>query len=121
MTLAALIEIRFHAVRKQLSNLYPKLARSTRFKRMALTFAEDENSPAGQAWKDGIIEINLAYFDAYPKTMIREVVPHEVVHVAAYILHGEKGWGHKPRWKALMRALDLPDGRIPNYQDEETL
>ncbi len=52
--------------------------------------------------RTGLIRLNPGLLDG-PPTALREVVCHEVAHVATWILHGRKAAAHGREWKELMQ------------------
>lgn len=50
----------------------------------------------------GLIRLNPGLLDGPPEAL-REVVCHEVAHVATWLLHGRRARPHGEEWKALMR------------------
>ena len=71
---------------------------------------------AGRAWQeDGIVELGtkfLLHSNKYRVIMLHTILPHELAHIADYMLWGEseKNCGHGKNWQMLMLQLGLePD------------
>jgi len=64
----------------------------------------------------GLIRIHPALFEE-PEAFLREVVCHELAHVAVHRLHGSAPRPHGREWAALMRAAGYePRARVPVSQ-----
>jgi len=71
--------------------------------------------------RTGVVRV-AAYLQKAETALVEEVLCHELAHVAAYAIHGERlRTPHGPEWKQLMRAvgyeprarLRIPDGLAP--------
>ena len=68
----------------------------------------------GQFW----IEISSKMF-VEDSEILRNVVYHEMAHVADYSLFGE--WGHGESWQCLMKLLGLPPDQYANDEEYEAI
>lgn len=61
--------------------------------------------------RDGRLEIryNLAMARQQPKDFIAETVPHEVAHLVAWLLFGDRIKPHGPQWQSVMRYLGVAE------------
>ena len=91
---------------QQLCQLYPQLGG---IPRPAVKYNARLKTTAGRAFFDS----NPPYFDLslellwqYPDTVIEDTVPHELAHIAAYIVFGD--CGHGKAWKSVMLAINRP-------------
>jgi len=56
----------------------------------------------------GRIQLHPALFALEGHALFREIVCHEVAHVAVHLLHGEKVRPHGAQWKELVAAAGYP-------------
>lgn len=90
----------------RVESVFPGLAKTYQFKRMRLTFTHDPKSQImAQAWRaSSVIELNLFYWN-HAELMLGEVMAHEIGHIIAPLIYGEKGDGHTPEWEETVKAL----------------
>lgn len=62
-----------------------------------------------------IIEYNPTLLRENPDNFLARTVGHEVVHHAAYALHGWDIAGHGPEWRRMMVMMNLPAVRCHSY------
>lgn len=61
----------------------------------------------------GVIRLNQRLLDG-PEEFLREVVCHEVAHIAVHLVHGNSRRPHGPEWAGFMRAAGyVPRARLP--------
>lgn len=75
----------------------------------------------GQARYDGKqfwVEISSKMF-VDDSEVLRNVVYHEMAHVADYNLFGE--WGHGESWQCLMKLLGLPPDQYAKEEEYEAI
>jgi len=91
---------------QELCHLYPQLRDMPR---PAVKYNKRLKTTAGRAF----IDSKPPYFDLsndllwqYPDTVIEDTVPHELAHIAAYIVFGD--CGHGKDWKSVMVAINRP-------------
>ena len=71
--------------------------------RVRIVYSHRLQSSLGRcAPSEGLIRLNPGLLDGEPAAL-REVVCHEVAHVAIWLLHGRHARAHGPEWKELMR------------------
>ena len=71
--------------------------------RVRIVFSHRLQSSLGRcAPSAGLVRLNPGLLDGAPEAL-REVVCHEVAHVATWLLHGRRARAHGPEWKELMR------------------
>lgn len=76
---------------------------------------------AGQARiDDNQLRFNPQLLHQYGDQFIRDTVPHEVAHLAAYKAHGRRIRPHGPEWKSIMRVLGADASRCHNYAVQPT-
>ena len=77
----------------------------------------------GRAHADLKLEINPDYFSKYKEEMIRQIIPHEVCHNAAYHIYTRlqrvRIKGHGREWANLMRMVGLQPDRCHNFDVSE--
>jgi predicted SprT family Zn-dependent metalloprotease len=83
-----------------------------------VAFSRRLRSSAGRAVPArGTVRLHAALADGPPE-LLREVVIHELAHVAAHLLHGRTA-AHGPEWRGLVRTagghvrVRLPPGTLP--------
>ena len=89
--------------------------------RFDVAFSRRLRTSAGRALPTrGVVRLHAALADG-PPALLREVVIHELAHVAAHLLHGRTA-AHGPEWRALVRAagetarVRLPAGTLPGVR-----
>ena len=104
--LSKMVTSKADSVWQQLGMLYPQLQRMPR---PAVKYNKRLKTTAGRAF----IDSKPPYFDLsndllwqYPDTVIEDTVPHELAHIAAYIVFGD--CGHGKDWKSVMVAINRP-------------
>lgn len=61
-------------------------------------------STAGRAWlESGKIEYSAYFLEEYTQDMFENTIPHELAHIIAYRMYGEKN--HGKAWKLVALAL----------------
>jgi len=71
--------------------------------RVRIVFSQRLQSSLGRCSpRTGLIRLNPGLLDG-PPAALREVVCHEVAHVATWVLHGRKAAAHGREWKELMQ------------------
>lgn len=79
---------------------WPELASRHQFKKIRLIYCDENKQVMGQAWRSSsTIEINLFYGKH------EEVLVHELAHIIAPLLYGNKAENHGKYWKAVMREF----------------
>jgi SprT protein len=64
----------------------------------------------------GKIDLNMGIAKAQPEDFIRRTPGHEAAHLIAVQLYGfDKGKGHGPAWKKVMRAIGQAPERCHSY------
>ena len=90
-----------------LCEIHPRLAR---FDPPQIVFSNRLTKTAGYCHQQTRVIVLAAKFMAkFPKTMLREILPHEIIHQADYDLFGEsdKKCGHGANWQMLMLQYGL--------------
>lgn len=88
--------------------LYPQIAKRHQFKSMKVEVVAEIKGARGLCWQaSNYIQICMKSLQEDEEYMLREVVGHEVVHIIAPLLYGQKGWGHTPSWKKVMAEMGL--------------
>lgn len=78
---------------------------------------------AGRAWQeDGVIELGWKFFihsPQYRAIMYNVILPHELAHIADYIVYGESELkcGHGNGWREIMIYLGLPPKATHNMTE----
>lgn len=73
-------------------------------------------SAAGRAYYySHVVEFNVQFMARERVNMLDETVPHELAHIVAFRLHGERGRGHGPLWRAAARRLGCSAERCHSY------
>jgi predicted SprT family Zn-dependent metalloprotease len=73
---------------------------------------------AGLAFsEDHIVEFGSKFFNNYKTEMLCIIIPHELIHVADFIINGKDNTklGHGPSWQRMMLEYGLPPDRYHNY------
>lgn len=55
-----------------------------------------------------LIHLSVELLIEHTDEMLRQIVPHEIAHLAAFTVYGDRG--HGQGWKTMMRQL----GKTPN-------
>ena len=63
------------------------------------------------------VEFSSKFFNRYEFEMYREIVPHELIHVADFIINGDDptNFWHGPMWCKMMQEYGLPPNRFHEY------
>ena len=72
---------------------------------------------AGYAYcEEHRVEFGSKFFGRYKPQMLLEIVPHELIHVADFIINGNDmtDGGHGIGWRNMMRAYGLEPNRYHN-------
>src|SRR5690606_24560848 len=74
---------------------------------------------AGKAnFSKNIIDFNYAILSKHGDAFIDRTPAHEVAHFISYLIYGNKGAGHGPFWKSVMRRLGMRPERCHTYDLE---
>jgi len=90
-----------------LCEIHPKL---TRFDAPRVVWSNRLTKTAGYCVQhERTIVLARKFFLKFPKTMMREILPHEIIHQADFDLWGEsdKKCGHGSNWQMLMIQYGL--------------
>lgn len=63
------------------------------------------------------VEFSSKFFNRYEFEMYREIIPHELIHVADFIINGDDPtdlW-HGPMWCKMMQQYGLPPAATHEY------
>lgn len=75
-----------------------------------------KGTTAGKAFiNKGLIKYNPTLLRENPEEFLARTVGHEVIHHAAYAVHGMGISGHGAEWKIMMRKMGLPDTVCHSY------
>jgi len=63
------------------------------------------------------VEFSSKFFNRYEFEMYREIIPHELIHVADFIINGDDptNFWHGPMWCKMMKEYGLPPNRFHEY------
>ena len=63
------------------------------------------------------VEFSSKFFNRYEFEMYREIIPHELIHVADFIINGDDptNFWHGPMWCKMMQEYGLPPNRFHEY------
>ena len=63
------------------------------------------------------VEFSSKFFNRYEFEMYREIIPHELIHVADFIINGDDptNFWHGPMWCKMMQEYGLPPNRFHQY------
>lgn len=78
---------------------------------------EKRGTTAGYAFYDPpVVDFNMAIYRENTEEFLARTVPHEVAHIVAYQIMGEKGKGHGYWWKFVMeQVFKIPAKRCHSY------
>ncbi len=75
-----------------------------------------KGTTAGMAYIGrSLIQYNPTLLEENEEVFLRQTVGHEVVHHAAYALHGNDIKGHGREWQSMMWKVGLPNNRCHTY------
>lgn len=75
-----------------------------------------KGTTAGKAFiNKGLIKYNPTLLRENPEQFLAQTVGHEVIHHAAYAVHGMGISGHGQEWKIMMRKMGLLDRVCHSY------
>lgn len=98
----------FNNFKAHILTVYPELAKTYQFKKLRLIFTDSNGATAGQAWRSSnTIELSLDYLKKHEEEVVTQILGHEMAHIVAPLIYGDKGDGHTPKWKQVMRELGL--------------
>ena len=62
------------------------------------------------------VEFSSKFFNRYEFEMYREIIPHELIHVADFIINGDDptNFWHGPMWCKMMQEYGLEPNRFHN-------
>lgn len=61
------------------------------------------------------IVLNVQFMECHADDMLSETVPHEIAHLVAVQLYGQRGRGHGLLWRAVARQLGCKAERCHSY------
>ncbi|NER62530.1 SprT family protein, partial [Pseudomonas sp. MAFF212428] len=65
---------------------------------------------------ENLLRFNLQLYRENSEDFLRQTVPHEVAHLVAHQLFGERIQPHGEEWQLIMRGVyELPPNRCHNY------
>jgi len=86
----------------QLMRVYPKLVKPC----PVVALNARLKTTAGRSFYElRKIDLSVSLFREYPDSFVRDTIPHEVCHQAAWDLFGDGG--HGPHWKAVMLSIGV--------------
>lgn len=94
-----------------------------KFERAKIDVVRRDATRAADAWFAPVrkIRINPTIAAWYPLLMRNVILPHEVAHLVAYDLYGQKAWGHGPLWKRTMIQLGQKPNTLNDYLSERDM
>jgi len=90
---------------------YPTIQRATPI----VTLNNRLKSTAGRAFIEDVpqrIDLSTDLFSQYTEHMIHDTIPHELAHLVAYTIHGDK-W-HGKGWYSVLKQMDIQTTRLHN-------
>lgn len=95
-------------LKAQATKLYPSIAKCHQLKSAKVQMSKHLGNNAGEAHIAGnMIYLNPKYCKSHPEEMRDQILGHEFCHIIAPLLHSTKGEAHKPKWKQVMREMNL--------------
>lgn len=117
MPLIKILEDNAALVWKHLQALYPRL---NKYPVPEVVANNRLWRTAGLAWcEDHRVEFATKFFGKYRHEMLAVIVPHELAHIADYIMHGAQAsiidGGHGKTWQKIMHSCNLPGDKYHTF------
>lgn len=90
---------------------YPTIQRAT----PVVTLNNRLKTTAGRAFIEDVpqrIDLSTDLFTQYTDQMIHDTIPHELAHLVAYTIHGDKG--HGKGWYSVLAKMGIATTRLHN-------